>query len=418
MYAFTRSSQFLYFTFVLFQLFHLTTSQLVGSITQSTQNPYELLVLIRNPTNQTISILAWNNVFDYGVPLPVSLAILDDQGHHIRMATMYAMRAGMSNTDFHHLESDAVLSRGIDLRSLIQVVPEGRSGNITVALPGGFKGTSHTENWTVPAAAMANLSADPPRLGDFSAAGLQDISLSAQRLALELNFPIFDDDGVVNPKPYDPIGGIEIDKSCPVLNGTSMADILSSTGIYANSISLAAKDRSSALFANYFLSRGRQTVQRVASSVQKAISGEGPQIGVYCLDAFSVCGRNPNILGHTFTPFNLRPAEVVMCSTARRLPRVPWPCSSHPGKQIGATATHVLLHLILTINSMFPNVITGSVYGSGSCQLLKNSHILATEKNPDSYAQLAMAQWEYGLGGRPYNGKPCPPKLGIVPNIQ
>ncbi|KAI4270881.1 MAG: hypothetical protein LQ337_006410 [Flavoplaca oasis] len=415
MYAFTRSSQFLYFTFV---LFHLTTSQLVGLIKQSSRNPHELLVLIRNPTNQTTSILAWNNVFDHEVPLPVSLAIRDDQGHHIRMATMYAMRAGMSNTDFHHLEPDAVFSRSIDLRSLIQVVPEGRSGNITVSLPGGFTGISHTANWTVPAAAMANLSADPPRLGDFSAAGLQDISLSARRLALELNFPLFADDGVVNPKPYDPLGGIEIDKSCPVLNGTSMADILSSVGIYANAISLAAKDRPSALFANYFLSRARQTVQGVALSVQKAISGKGPQIGVYCLDVSSVCGRNPNILGHTFTPSNLRPAEIVMCSTTRRLPRVSWPCSSHPGKQIGATATHVLLHLILTINSIFPNPITGSVYGSGSCQLLKNSHVLATEKNPDSYAQLAMAQWEYGLGGRPYNGKPCPPKLGIVPNIQ
>ncbi|KAL8646865.1 MAG: hypothetical protein Q9226_006678 [Calogaya cf. arnoldii] len=333
------------------------------------------------------------------------------------MATMYGMRAGMSNTDFHELKANAVFSRTIDLRSLLQVVPEGRSGNITVALPGGFKGISHTGPWTVPVAAAAQL-VDPPQLGDYSAAGLQDISLTSRPLAVELSFPIFETDGVVDPIPRETIGGIEVRDSCQGQNGTNMTDIVFDAGIYARAISLAAKDHASALYANYFLPPARPAVGRVASSVQKAINGQGPKVNVYCADMFNLCTHNPNILGYAFTPSNLRPAEIVMCPAARKLPRASQPCSPHPGIQFGASAPHVLLHLILTINSMFTNTITGNVYGSGSCQLLKNSHIFPTARNPDSYAQLAIAQWRYGLGGPPYHGKACPPTLGIVPNIQ
>lgn len=407
----------LHFLCVVHLLFQVTTSQLVGSITRWKKDQYTLVISISNPTNNTISILNWNTIFDPATPLPVSLVIRDDQRLPVRMATTYAMRAGMTDTDFHHLDPDQGYSRGFDIRSLLQVVPECRSGSITVALPAGFKGMSHTGAWTVPAAAAADLTVDPPRLGDFSAAGLQDISLTSRPLALEFSFPLFDNGGLVDPMARGPLGGIEVDDSCQGQNGTSMTDALYDAGIYANAISLAAKDRSSALFANYFLSAARQAVGRVASSVQNAINGQGPQVGVRCADILNTC-YNTNILGHTFTPSNLGPAEIVMCPAARKLPRAPWPCTTHPGRQIGASASHVLLHLILTINSIFTDTITGSVYGSGSCQLLKNSHIFATAKNPDSYAQLAMAQWGYGLGGPPYDGDPCPPTLGIVPNIQ
>ncbi|KAI4236529.1 MAG: hypothetical protein LQ349_002493 [Xanthoria aureola] len=407
----------LHFLCVVHLLFQFTTSQLVGSITRLRKDEYNFVISISNPTKNTISILNWNTIFDPVIPLPASLVFRDDQGLPLRIATTYAMRAGITDTDFLHLLPNQTYPKSFDIRSLLQVVPEGRSGNITVALPAGFKGMSYNGTWTVPAAAAANFTVDPPRLGDFSAAGLQDISLTSRRLAMEFHFPLFDNDGLVDPKPGGALGGIEVGDSCQGLNGTSMTDALFDAGIYANAISLAAKERSSALFWNYFPSRARQTVGSVASSVQKAIKGQGPQVAVRCTDYFKTCYDN-NILGLTFTPSNLGPAEIVMCPVARTLPRAPWPCSTHPGRQIGASASRVLLHLILTINSIYTDAITGSVYGSGSCQLLKNSHILATTKNPDSYAQLAMAQWGYGLGGPPYHGDPCPPTLGIVPNVQ
>ncbi|KAL9001237.1 MAG: hypothetical protein Q9169_000421 [Polycauliona sp. 2 TL-2023] len=414
MFPFNRS---LHLLCVVQLLFHFTASQLLGSITRSNDR-YVLDISISNPTNHTISILSWNNIFDYAVFLPVSLDIRDDQGQPLRMATMYAMRAGMNDADFRRLAPKAVASRAVDLRSLLLVVPEGRSGNISLALPDSFKGVSHNGEWTVSPAAAANVAADPAKLGDFSAAGLHDISLTSKRMALELDFPLFDNDGMVDSNARAPVGPIQIGESCRDSNGTNMTDFLFDTANYAKAISLAAKDRSSAIFANYFASPARKTVATVASLVQELINGQGPQFDMYCTDPYRVCERYPNILGYTSTPSHLGTAAMVLCPVARKLPRPHQPCSSNAGRQIGASTAHVVLHLMLTINSIFKHPITGSVYGSGSCQLLKNAGPSATAKNPDSYAQLAIAQWRYGLGGPPYNGKPCPPTLGIVPSIQ
>ncbi|KAL8673494.1 MAG: hypothetical protein Q9168_002100 [Polycauliona sp. 1 TL-2023] len=407
----------LYLLCVVQLLFHFVASQLLGSITRL-DNQYRLVVSISNPTNDTISILGWNNIFDSATPSPIPLVIRDDQGVPLRMATTYAMRAGMNDSDFYHLDPKAPFQRYIDLRSLLQVVPPGRSGKITVALPGGFTGMSHTGEWTPPAAAAANFTTNPPQLGDFSAAQLQDISLTSRRLTLELKFPVPSNDGIVDSIARNPLVQIQVDDSCRDRKGTDMVDALNDTANYASAISLAASDQYSSLFGNFFLSPSRGTVAAVASLAQKVISDQGPQVGLNCTDLRRICDRYPNILGYTTTPANLGPAEMVICPATRKLPRPAQPCSTPAGIRIGATAAYVVMHLILTINSIFTDTITGSVYGSGSCQTLKSSRIFATSKNPDSYAQLAIAQYGYGLGGPPYNGTPCPPSLGVLPNIQ
>ncbi|KAI4175254.1 MAG: hypothetical protein LQ343_001790 [Gyalolechia ehrenbergii] len=325
------------------------------------------------------------------------------------------MRAGISDADFHHFPPGANFYIRHYLKSLVQSVPNQLHGNITVGLHWGFRGISHTGTWTVPAAAAANLTGGLPKMGDFTAAGLQDIALTSRRTSLQLGPPNYDD----IPTPVYDQDGIQVDtENCQGVDSAIMRVALIDAGIYAKALSLAAKGPSSALFSNYFLSVARPTVSRVALSAQMAIYGRGPHVSVYCTGRGNICDSSTNILGHSSTPSWLGDAQIVLCPTARELPQAPLPCSKHPGVQIGATASHVMLHLVLTLSNVVGETITGNVYGSGPCQLLKGSRILRTTENPDSYAQLAIAQWAYGLGAPPYYGPKCPPPLGIVPDIQ
>ncbi|KAL9591790.1 MAG: hypothetical protein Q9179_007367 [Wetmoreana sp. 5 TL-2023] len=403
---------------VIYFLFQITTGQLTGSV-GALDNHFIISIQISNPTSNTISILAWNNIFDPVTDLPVSFVVRDAQEHEVQLASTYAMRAGMSDSDFHHLAPGDRFQRIFDLRQVLQNLPgaPGRqtSQTITIALQTGFKGISHPGNYAVPAAAAADLTSNPPRLGDFSAAGLQDITLTSHRISLRFDFPIFPANGTGKSSPPD---GIHLDSdNCQGQDANSLADALFDAGTYASALSLAADDQSSTVFAAFFNPPARQAVAATASSVKNAINGEGPHVDVYCTDGPDICSSNPNILGYTFTPSWLGNAYIVLCPAARSLPRAPLPCSFNPGIQIGASASHVMFHLILTLNNVVPWIMSGNVYGSGSCQQLKNAWVFDPYKNPDSYAQLAIAQWAYGLGQGGYSGPPCPPADGIVPNV-
>lgn len=390
------------------------SSLLVGWIRPS-PNPFAIEIIIKNPTEQTISVLKWNNIFDTVTPLPYSFDVRDDQGYPIQLATTYAMRAGMTDADFHHLPPEANFSVTHDLRSWVQTNPNRLYGNVTVGLPGGLRGVMHDGTWTVPTAAAANLTGKSPKLGDFTAAGLQDIQLDSFRTSRNLG-PLFESNV---PAPTVRQGGIEVDENdCQGPGKTNVTFALHDAGIYAKALSSAAEGKSNAMFSNYFLSIARPTVSRVASSAQRAIYGQGPRVGVYCTNRGNICGSSTNILGHTSTPSWLSDNQIVLCPRALALPLAPPPCSKRPGVQVSATASHVMLHLILTLNNVVGETINGNVYGSGPCQLLKSSRLLRTTQNPDSYAQLAIAQWAYGLGPPSYHGPKCPPPIGVVPGNQ
>ncbi|KAL8708686.1 MAG: hypothetical protein Q9225_007566 [Loekoesia sp. 1 TL-2023] len=397
-------------------LLQLAFGQLTGSIT-SLDNQFIIYISISNPTSRTISVLNWNNVFDPVLQLPISFVVKDDLENTVQLASTYAMRAGMSDSDFYRLAPGQKFTRIFDLRQVMQNVPNGPSGKtpktITVSLPVAFKGVSHTGSYTVPTAASADLTSLPPRLGDFSATGLQDITLTSRRLSLQLDFPIFQVDGAGDSSPHN---GFVLDTNdCKVQDAQSMTDALFDAGVYAHSLLLAANDSSSPQFARYFAPPAQQAVTTVATSVQNAIKGPGPHVDMYCTDGQNICGSNSNILGYTFSPSWLGNAYIVLCPAARKLPRAPRPCSSIPVNQIGATASHVLFHLMLTLNNVVANTIGGNVYGSDDCQRLKSSLSFDATKNADSYAQVAIVQWAYGLGGSPYGGPPCVPTNGDGP---
>ncbi|KAI4190044.1 MAG: hypothetical protein L6R41_001063 [Letrouitia leprolyta] len=325
------------------------------------------------------------------------------------------MRAGITDADFYHLPPESRFYFAHDLRSLAQTVPNRLHGIVSIGLPGGFRGVRHDGTWTVPAAAAANLVGDSPKLGDFTAAGLQDITLDSFRKSLNLSA----EGPKSNAAPAVPQDGLQIDQNnCKDEDQKNVTFALHDAGIYIQALSSATQGRSSTMFSNYFLSIARPTVSKVASLAQKAINGQGSRVGVYCDARENICGTSSNILGHSSTDSWFGPTQIVLCPSARRLPLAPPPCEKRPGVQISATASHVMLHLILTLNNIVEETIAGNVYGSGPCQLLKSSRILQTTENPDSYAQLAIAQWAYGLGAPMYFGTPCPPPFGVVPDIQ
>ncbi|KAL8933449.1 MAG: hypothetical protein Q9216_006356 [Gyalolechia sp. 2 TL-2023] len=403
-----------YLCIILF-LFRNTTAQLVGSI-KKRPSSWRVDIEITNPTDNTISVLKWNNAFDHVTPLPHSLIVRDGQDRPIHLASTYAMRAGMTDEDFYHFLPQAHFNIGHDLRTLVHRVPNRLHGNVTVNLQRGFKGISHSGTWTVPPEAAANLTGGSPKLGDFTAADLQDIVLTSPPTSLQLGPPHYDE----NRPPVSTEGGIQIDtEHCTAEDSATARVALIDAGTYAKALSLAAKGGpSSPLFFNYFSSLAQPIVGRIALLAQMAMYGRGPRVKVSCTGQGHTCASSTNILGHSSTPSWLGDSQITLCRTALELPQRPLPCTKNPGVQISATTSHVMLHLVLSLGNVVGETLNGNTYGSGACRMLKSSRILRATENPDSYAQLAIALWAYGFGAPPYYGPKCPPPLGFIPDNQ
>ena len=72
---------------------------------------------------------------------------------------------------------------------------------------------------------------------------------------------------------------------------------------------------------------------------------------------------------------------------------------------------------MLTMNNVVGKVISNSIYGPLACRKLLEASkagrlAIDTLQNVDSFVQLAVAQWSYGLGGSPYTGAACLPSNG------
>lgn len=395
-----------------------TFGQLTGTIT-SPGNPFIITATIVNPTTNTISILAWNNIFDNATQLPVSFSVFDDQNNPVQLASTYAMRAGMTNDDFYDLLPGQNLTRTFDLRQSLQNIPSGPTTRlpkvVKVQLPLVLKGIVHSGSYQIPLAAAADFTVQPPRFGDFSAAGLQDINLSSKPFKRTLYFPIFVD---LETGYHSPPDGIHVQTAdCQAQNFSDLSNAIFDAGVYAKSVYLAANNATSTLFADFFNAEEHRNVSDVGSLLVNATSGSSPHVDVYCTDGLGLCSSESNILGYSSTPSWLGDAFITLCPSARNLGRAPAPCSTDSAMQLGDSASHVMFHLLLTLNNVVRTMIDSSVYGSPACQQLRGSLIWDPRRNADTYVQLAIAHWAYGLGGSPYNGVPCYSDNAAPPNV-
>ena len=235
-------------------------------------------------------------------------------------------------------------------------------------------------------------------------------------MRLAFQFPIFQQtfDGI------GPADGTRLDTTqCTGSNATGDSDALVEVERYAHSIQLAATSddaNSSSLYQSYFQDGSRETVQAIAGAIANSTRGAGPHVDLYCADLLKLCGPNSNILGYTFTPSWIGSDYIVLCPSALSLGRAPAPCSTPAGTQVrGASTSQVLLHLMLTMNNVVGKVISNSVYGALACRKLLEASkaggrpAIDPLQNVDSFVQLAVAQWQYGLGGPPYDGAACLP---------
>ena len=406
---------------LLSSLLQWTSAQLTGNVT-SPGNPFIVTVSVTNPSRDTISILAWNNLFDCTTQLPVLFSVKDDQGNDVQLASTNAMRAGVSNSDLFPLNPGQTFIRIIDVRQIMQNIPSGPSGPLgaglqpkayTIRLPVSFKGMAGTAS--VPVGANADLTGNPPTLGNFAAANLEDITLQAAPLRLSSVFPVI---GTVDSTFTSAADGIQVNGDCAAQNLTDDSNALFDAGIYANSLSKAADDFSSPLFPLFFSGASREVVTRIANAAANSIRGIGPHVDLYCTDLQNMCG-DPNILGYSFTPSFLGNAYIVLCPSARALGRAPQPCyNPEVGSERSASTSHVMFHLLMTLNDVVTTMMANSVYGTLACERLSNSTLTDPTKNPDSFAQLAIAHWGYGLGAQPYNGPSCLPRGGVLPDMQ
>ena len=408
----------LYFVLFLPLLLQGAVGQLTGTIT-SPGNPFIITATITNPTSNTISILSWNNIFDNATQLPVSFSVNDNQGNPIQLASTYAIRAGITNDDLYDILPSQNFTRLFDMRQFLQSVPSGpttlQPKAIYISLPPVFKGISHSASYQIPAAAAADPTGTPP-IGDFSAAGLQDIILSSAPLKLSYNFPIFPD---LDPGYFSHGDGIQIQGAdCQSQNFTDLSNAIFDAGVYAKSVYLAATNPTSAFFGVFFnAGSDEQAVANISMLVMNATRGTSAQVDVYYTDGLNLCSSDLNILGYSSTPSWLGNAYITLCPSARNSGRAPAPCTSIGAESLSATASHVMFHLILTVNNVVGTMIDNSVYGSSSSQHLRNSSVWDPTENADSYAQLAIIQWGFGLGGSPYSGPSCLPADGNPPSI-
>lgn len=365
-------------------------------------------------------MLAWNNVFDYTTQLPILFDIKDDQGNVVPVASTYAMRAGMSSSDLYPLQAGQTYTRTVDLRQILQDLPSGPSKPsgaglaaklFTMSLPASFKGIVGDASSVIEA--LAALDANPPRMGDLSNSNIKDITIGSTPTRLSAVFPILGD---LNPSFKSTGDGMHVANDCTAGDLTETTNALLDAGIYANSLSMAANDSSNTLFSTFFPDAARQTIGSIAAAAANSVQGRGPHVDLFCSDVQQVCG-DPNMLGYSFTPSFLGNAYIVLCPSARSLGRAPQPC--HTGS-FYATSSHILIHLLVTLNNVVTTVMTESVNGPGACQALSKtpSALVDPTKNPDSMAQLAIAHWAYGLGGEPYNRPSCLPVGGLKRDLQ
>ena len=393
-------------------------AQLTGTIT-SPGNPFIITVAITNPTESTISILKWNNVFDNYTQIPLSFSVQDDQGLATPFATTYAMRSGMTSSDLYTLAPGQTFTRIFDVRQFLQNVPSGpspyRQKVIQIIPPASFQGISSGTPFTLPAEAAADLVSG--RLGNLAAAGLVEITLQANPLRLAYTFPIYRNSP---PDVSQPADGVKLDTvTCSSQQDASdLSNAIADAAIYANSVVSAANDMSNTFFSQFFKSDQRSKVWVFANDALKALQGSNTDhVDVYCSDILNLCDPKGNILGYSYTTSFVGNPYIILCPAARNLGRAPAPCS--PGaKQVAASASHVMFHLVMTISKVIGGNIGNNYYGVQSCQSLSTSTTVDATANVDSYAQLGIAQWGYGLGGAPYSGQACLPYGGKAPTNQ
>ena len=413
----TMPSPFTSFLIILVLVYcHRTYAQLEGRVI-SPGNPYVVTIQIKNPSLETISILAWNNAFDNTTQLPVLFNVRDDYGGVVPLASTYVMRAGMSSSDLYSLAAGQTYYRTVDLRQIMQNLPSGPSTPsgaeltkkvFTIALPTSYRGIVGNPSAVVEAA--AGLNSSHPTLADLSVSNLHEITVTSRSLKLSAVFPILGD---LNPSFASLDDGMRMDRECAA--DKNIPDTIFDAGAYAKSLSTAARNLSSSLFPRFFPASARQKVNSIATAATKSVNGQGPHVDLYCTDIQDHCG-NPNILGYSFTPSFLGNAYIVLCPSARAFGRALPPCQT--GSLGSATTSHVLLHLLLTLNNVVPAVMTQSVIGQTACQGLSNSSLEDPASNADSLAQLAIAQLGYGLGGPQYTGPSCLPLDAVSPVVR
>lgn len=377
-----------------------THGQLTGAITR-TDNPFIITISISNPGHNTISILKWNNVFDDRLDLPISFTIKDDEGNEALFATTYAMRSGITNDDLYRFGPGENFTRVYDLRQFLQSIPSVPHGlytkTIQIIPPNTFQGVVSIGPYSVPQAAAAYLAEGT--LGNFAAAGLEDVTLQADTLNVALNFPIYH-----NPDPEDlmPADGVQLDTaSCSGQNATDLSNAIFDAGVYANALGLAADGGFSGFLPQFFQLSQQSLVRATASLAAKTLQGNGPHVDAYCSDIQNLCDVKGSILGYTFAPSFIGSAYIILCPAARSLGRAPAPCSAaKTNKQLSASASHVMFHLVMTLNNAIGSMIGNNYYGSQACHSLMQTETIAPTSNADSYAQVAIAQWEFGLGGK------------------
>ena len=394
-------------------------AQLTGTIT-SPGNGFIITIDITNPTANTISILKWNNVFDNYTETPLSFSVQDDQGSVTQFAQTYVMRSGITNNDLYALGPGQKFSRIYDMRSFLQNVPSGPSPYtqkvISIIPPTSLQGVSSNGAYNVPSQAAANLAAG--RLGNYADAGLGEIGLSVNTLKLAYTFPIYQNSP---PDNTDSPDGVKLDTvTCSGQNASDMNDAIADAAIYAKSAGLAASDMTNTFFTQFFKSEQRSSVEVFANNALKALQGGvSYHIDVYCSDIQSLCDPGGHVLGYSYTPSFaasfVGDPYIILCPAARNLGRAPDPCSTVGGKQMVASASHVMFHLVMTMTLNIGGNIGGNYYGVQSCQTLPSSTTVDVTANADSYAQLGIAQWGYGLGGAPYTGQACLPVNGTAP---
>ena len=418
-----------------------SVAQLTGSLISNASSPEIILATVENTSNQNVSVLALNNMFDV-LHNSCPAMVFSDNGTAVPVAASHLMYDGLLYDDLLNIQPGQNFSRRFDLKDYLHQ-PPGANGTFIIALPTKFKGifgddnTGDGDNGTSSlnsSLAQAVSSQD----GELSPSQLSDITLSSENITVSLTWDeivasarrkrysdidpvedVFDVDIDPSPLTRPTPSGVEVDPSCSPTPATKMNKAVRDAGLLAEAATNAATSGGYPL--NYFFqSTDGNAVTDIMKNVRAAVNKESgsAHVDVLCEDVKEWCKlKGGRIRGYAdnrvVADSDEALARVVMCPSAMRSSENPPPCVRGPASMV--TLGYVMLHELMHIDQIDGHRHIGDLeYGIYGCHSLASPANPADPKsNADSYAWLASFAWALGFGN--WQGSPCPAKFPSPP---
>ncbi|KAI9811258.1 MAG: hypothetical protein M1832_000937 [Thelocarpon impressellum] len=413
----------------------ISSAQLVGTLSSNPAQPQLIDLVVTNPTDVNISVLAWNNIFD--TARPFNLMIVDGSGATIPTRTTHVTNAGMDFDDLLDLKPGQNFTRQVSLDHYLmpEVGQPASNASAVIMVQTAFQGlVDHDGVYNIDPAAAVQRDGNGAlvALGNLSKANLTSITLQMEALRTSIAIPDGPRASNVRREELWNRGMIVQGEDCSsedrdwLEQGIKDAGLLALSGIKA--IDAAPKTEvvnaqphpypwwfGRFAYDHHFGIRIKELLTRLNGMATRTSSH---QMFVRCAtptDEICVLDKTEGYAFNDPSSFNTK--VVVVCRLGLDLPWNMWPCtgpSGSNGDSIGSLVAHEAMHdQSLTGFTAFPRS-QGEIYGEAPAHQYAIEPIgrpdvpdSRPDLNPDNYAFFLSHSWDVGYGPLPWSGPVC-----------